>query len=127
MNKFTYFYSNGCIWLNNEYGEELETDGIYGPATKAALVRVLQKALGVTTDGVYGPQTKNAIKNLYRGNKGEDVSVLQGLLVCNGYSSAYVDGDFGNGTEKAVIAFQKKKGLYADGIAGKDTFTALCQ
>ena len=115
------------IWLNNDHSEQLDTDGIYGPATKAALVRVLQKALGVSVDGVYGPQTKNAIRNLYRGNKGEDVEALQGLLVCNGYSAAYVDGDFGAGTEAAVTAFQKKKGLYADGIAGKDTFTALCQ
>ena len=115
------------IWLNDSYGMNLEVDGIYGVATKGALVKVLQKALGVSVDGVYGPQTKGAIRNLYNYTEGEDVKALQGLLVCNGYSSAYVDGGFGAGTEAAVVAFQKKKGLYADGIAGKDTFTALCQ
>ena len=115
------------IWLNNNYNAGLDVDGGYGPLTKAALVRVLQEALGVSVDGVYGPETRGAVYNLYNGSEGQAVEALQGLLVCNGYASAYVDGGFGNDTEAAVIAYQKKRGLYADGVAGKDTFTALCQ
>lgn len=36
-----------------------------------------------------------------------------------------VDGRFGSGTEKAVIAFQKAHHLTADGIVGPQTWTAL--
>lgn len=114
-------------WLNNFYSSGLVVDGIYGIKTKAALVKVLQRALKVTVDGVYGPETNNAIKNLNKGSSGEAVKALQGLLVCNGYASAYVDGDYGVGTYNSVKAYQKSKKLYADGIAGKGTFSALCK
>ena len=115
------------IWLNDKYNAKLEVDGGYGPLTKAALVKVLQKALNVSVDGVYGPETNCAVENLYIGSEGQEVEALQGLLVCNGYKSAYVDGGFGNDTKAAVIAYQKKKKLVADGIAGKATFSALCK
>lgn len=114
-------------WLNNSYSAGLVVDGIYGVKTKAALVKVLQRALKVTIDGVYGPETNRAIKNLNKGSAGDAVKALQGLLVCNGYASAYVDGDYGDGTYNSVKAYQKSKKLLADGIAGKDTFSALCK
>ena len=115
-------------WLNKTYSAGLVVDGDYGPKTKKALVKVLQKALGVTVDGDYGPNTNAAVKkcNLKIGRTGEAVKALQGLLVCNGYTSAYVDGDYGNGTVNAVKSYQSKKGLEADGIAGPATFNALC-
>jgi len=64
---------------------------------------------------------------LQKGSKGEQVKTLQRLLIMLGYScgSAGVDGDFGNGTLNAVIAYQKANKLSADGIVGKDTWTAL--
>lgn len=114
-------------WLNKSYAAGLVVDGVYGAKTKAALVKVLQKALNVTVDGVYGNQTNNAVKNLKVGSSGDAVKALQGLLVCNGYTAAYVDGNYGTGTSNAVKSYQKKKGLYADGIAGKATFGALCR
>ena len=36
-----------------------------------------------------------------------------------------MDGVFGAGTKKAVIAFQKKNGLTADGVVGTATYRAL--
>lgn len=116
-------------WLNANYNSGLNVDNIYGKKTKEALVKALQKELGFTgkdVDGIFGKKTKAAVKNLRRGDKGDLVKVLQGLLVCNGYKGAYVDGDFGGGTESAVIQYQQKNGLDDDGIAGKDTFTELC-
>lgn len=114
-------------WLNKTYSAGLVVDGLYGSKTKAALIKVLQKAIGVTDDGVYGPKTKAAIKVLKKGCTGVEVKVLQGLLVCNGYTKAYVDGDFGVGTYDAVIAYQRKMNLKADGEAGRATFNALCK
>lgn len=113
-------------WLNDTYNAGLEVDGGYGPLTKAALIKVLQRGLGVGVDGGYGPQTHNAVRNLYVGDYGKEVEALQGLLVCNGYKDAYVDGGFGNDTKRAVLAYQRANGLYADGVAGKDTFDSLC-
>ena len=116
-------------WLNKSYNSGLEIDGKYGKLTKAALVKALQKNLGVNVDGKYGFFTNRAVKknNLRKGDKGEYVKVLQGLLVCNGYTDAYVDGSFGGGTDKAVRAYQKAQKLTVDGIAGSSTFKALCK
>lgn len=61
---------------------------------------------------------------LKKGCKGNDVCELQKLLNKNG-DNIIADGSFGSKTKAAVKAFQKKKRLKADGIAGKDTITAL--
>lgn len=114
-------------WLNKTYSAGLVVDGEYGSKTKSALVKALQKAIGVTADGVYGPKTNAAIKVLKMGSFGNAVKALQGLLVCNGYTKAYVDGDYGSGTYDAVVAYQKKMNLKPDGEAGKATFSALCK
>jgi hypothetical protein len=116
-------------WLNSNYSSGLNTDNIYGRKTKAALVKALQKEVGFTgkdVDGIYGEKTNAAIKNLRKGSNGALVKVLQALLVCNGYKAAYVDGDFGSGTEISVKDYQQKKRLSVDGIAGKNTFAKLC-
>ena len=58
------------------------------------------------------------------GSKGPDVEKLQRLLVAAGHA-VNVDGDFGARTEKAVKAFQRKRGLLADGRCGGKTWMAL--
>lgn len=58
------------------------------------------------------------------GSKGDAVATLQKRLNTYGHK-LNVDGDFGQGTENAVIAFQKSKGLVADGIVGDKTNAAL--
>ena len=55
------------------------------------------------------------------GAKGEEVKRLQQRLKDLGYLSGKVDGAFGGGTKRAVIAFQRRNGLDTDGVAGKDT------
>lgn len=59
-----------------------------------------------------------------RGSRNEDVETLQRQLAQAGYRVA-IDGDFGPGTEAAVLAFQAKAGLAADGIVGPATWRAL--
>lgn len=67
------------------------------------------------------------VKVLKKGAKGSNVKAMQILLMgygcyCGGYGA---DGIFGTGTESAVKAFQKAKGLTVDGICGPATWTKL--
>ena len=62
---------------------------------------------------------------LRQGSSGGEVKEVQRRLKNWGYYSGAVDGIFGSGTRKAVIAFQKKNALTADGIVGKATYKAL--
>lgn len=59
------------------------------------------------------------------GSSGEDVKTLQTKLKRWGYYTGSIDGVFGAGTKKAVIAFQNKNGLTPDGIVGAATLKAL--
>ena len=62
---------------------------------------------------------------LHNGSQGEKVRMLQQKLKTLGYYEAEVDGQFGPGTRDAVIAFQQKNGLDADGLAGEETQRVL--
>ena len=62
---------------------------------------------------------------LKRDSSGPQVETLQKRLIELGFDPKGVDGKFGSGTEAAVIAFQKSKGLDADGKVGPDTLAAL--
>ena len=64
---------------------------------------------------------------LRNGCEGEDVKQLQTDLIRLSYDCGKwgADGDFGDGTELAVKAFQRDHGLSADGIAGPKTLAAL--
>ncbi len=59
------------------------------------------------------------------GAKGEEVTKLQQRLKDLGYLNGKVDGKFGGGTKRAVIAFQRRNGLTTDGEAGADTLAKL--
>ena len=60
-----------------------------------------------------------------QGSTGSEVSKIQTKLKNWGYYSGSVDGIFGTQTKNAVIYFQKKNGLTADGIAGPATLKAM--
>ena len=62
---------------------------------------------------------------LRQGSTGGEVKEVQRRLKQWGYYTGAVDGIFGSGTKKAVISFQKKNGLTADGVVGKATYAAL--
>ncbi len=55
----------------------------------------------------------------------EEVLKLQERLKELGYYDDVVDGQFGQNTQDAVIAFQTKNGLDADGYAGEKTLAVL--
>ena len=118
-------------WLNDNYFAGLVVDGIYGAATKSALIHALQIELNINganldVDGIFGEKTKAEILCLWQGDTGKLVYILQGLLIAHSFTAGGFDGIFGACTKAAVIAFQYKYGLEPDGIAGKETFAALC-
>jgi peptidoglycan hydrolase-like protein with peptidoglycan-binding domain len=89
-----------------------------------------------TTPAATTPQTTTTAKptlrvtlpaggNLSTGDSGARVLVLQKALASLGYDPGTPDGDFGTGTEAAVIAFQKANGLTPDGIVGVKTAQAM--
>lgn len=68
------------------------------------------------------PSSSSSLK---RGAAGASVIELQRALAREGFDPGTVDGKFGPATERAVKAFQRARGLEADGIAGRMTQAAL--
>lgn len=119
-------------------------DGKFGPVTQAA-VKAFQRKHGLTVDGWAGPQTMAKLRaaaaprpapapstpvtsaggKLALGAKGDAVKELQQRLKSLGLYNGAIGGNFGPGTEAAVKAFQKMKGLTVDGWAGPQTMAAL--
>ncbi len=60
-----------------------------------------------------------------QGSRGSEVRQIQTKLKRWGYYNGSVDGIFGTQTRKAVVWFQQKNGLTADGIAGPATLKAM--
>lgn len=71
------------------------------------------------------PAEKQAMGILTVGAKGDEVTRMQQRLKDLGYLSGKVDGQFGGGTKRAVIAFQRRNGLDTDGVAGESTLAKL--
>ena len=119
-----------------------EITGNFGAKTETAVKR-FQEENGLTADGVAGAKTLNAIAAavarkggtsassssagtaLKLNSQGTKVSQLQTDLKQLGYYYAEITGNFGSKTEAAVKAFQKAKGLTADGVAGTRTLDAI--
>ncbi len=122
-------------------------DGDYGTMTVNA-VKAFEKKHGYTQDGIAdatvqkklysssalsangsssssSSSSTNTSDELKKGDRGDAVKTLQKRLKELGYYKSYVDGDFGNETVAAVKAFQKKNGLYQDGVAGSQTMKKL--
>jgi len=59
------------------------------------------------------------MNTLRKGSIGDSVKTLQRLL------GITADGKFGKGTKAAVIAYQQKHGLAADGVVGPATWASL--
>jgi len=62
---------------------------------------------------------------LVMGSTGDNVAALQKKLGEAGFATGETNGNFGKGTQDAVMAFQKSKKLQADGIVGPKTTAVL--
>ncbi|MHB1314658.1 MAG: M14 family zinc carboxypeptidase [Christensenellales bacterium] len=65
------------------------------------------------------------MRTLRIGMRGTDVMEIQALLRKLGYQPGPIDGYFGPQTQQAVMAFQRRFGLLADGIIGLNTYRIL--
>jgi peptidoglycan hydrolase-like protein with peptidoglycan-binding domain len=116
-------------------------DGIFGPATAAA-VEQFQSSQGLPATGSVDEATAKALADPKKpvgvqnpesgqgfaeyGEKGERVLALQNALVTAGIPlRGGVDGDFGGGTSAAVMEFQRQRGLPVTGKVDDATGTAL--
>lgn len=59
------------------------------------------------------------------GDKGDKVRYLQERLAAKGFLPGRIDGDFGDGTLRAVRQFQAANGLKVDGVVGDRTWAML--
>jgi N-acetylmuramoyl-L-alanine amidase len=114
-------------------------DGSFGPQTENAVMR-FQKRYGLTVDGLVGQSTLNKLQEVLRqtnsaddefplpdgvwgrGDKGEEVRMIQRALKHIHFDPKYVDGSYGPLTEDAVRRFQSMYAALADdGIYGPST------
>ena len=78
--------------------------------------------------GVTGPTDLNKFNLLQIDSKGPRVTEIQQLLKAlqkPEFDPGNIDGDFGQRTKNAVVAFQKSQKLQADGIIGPKTWVIL--
>lgn len=127
------FAQEMLIGLGYSCGEH-GADGVFGPATTAA-VQAFQAAAGLDTDG-HGPGPAPAGSAAWPGRyllvaspmmAGDDVREVQGKLSERGYGlgSGGVDGIYGPATESSVLGFQLNCMLQRDGVVGPVTWDAL--
>ena len=91
-------------------------DGSFGSKTREA-VRKFQSAYDLSADGSAGPDTMTALKNA--------VTTLQNDLARNGCYTGSIDSIYGNGTKKAVRAYQRTVGVTETGVSGPKTMVKL--
>ncbi|WP_371017811.1 peptidoglycan-binding protein [Pseudalkalibacillus sp. JSM 102089] len=122
----------------------VEATGYFGPVTEKA-VKDFQKAKKLQVTGTATKETMNALDGLTdkvesspstgedygdllkKGSTGSLVKELQSKLQAIGLYSGSLDGDFGNGTDRAVRNFQSRNKLTVDGVVGPATWEKLKQ
>jgi peptidoglycan hydrolase-like protein with peptidoglycan-binding domain len=103
-------------------------DGVYG-TDDATLVEEFQRSNSLAVDGIVGPQTWGALLRVVKpGDTGQHVRVLQVTLIVRGLigdGAGNRDGVYGDATQRVIRQFQSLAGLGADGEVGPQTWTAL--
>jgi peptidoglycan hydrolase-like protein with peptidoglycan-binding domain len=109
------------------YAARKEADGIFS-ANFVTAVCTVQRKLGLSPDGVIGPKTWAAIADhapTCSTSKNRTSAATCAIQILLGGLEA--DGIFGSKTKNAVAAYQKAKGLKADGICCPKTWEMLIE
>lgn len=85
---------------------------------------------GMHEDEPVPPEQYVFTRPMKKGSRGQDVVELKLLLIAHGYKDGITVNtaasvNYGSATRTLVTRFQKDNGLKADGIAGRNTITAL--
>jgi len=119
--------------LLRAHGHNLTVDGMFGPATEAA-VKAFQTSKGMTADGIMNAPTWSAlIIQVKKGSSGDAVRGVQEEFQFRAGEPGKglkVDGIFGPQTDSTVRGFQHALSLdipsvVVDGIVGPVTWQAL--
>ncbi|MDR0396091.1 MAG: peptidoglycan-binding protein [Oscillospiraceae bacterium] len=140
------YFSGSC---NGKFGDDTEAavrafqkrnaisaDGVAGGETQRVLYSGAARAAeSVSTSSFVNVSSASGASGstivaasgstLKKGMSGTAVKAMQTLLKNLGYITFAPDGVFGSGTEKAVMEFQSRNGLSADGKVGAATLSAL--
>ena len=120
-------------FLLRAHGHNLTVDGMFGPATEAA-VKAFQTSKGMTADGIMSAQTwLTLIIQAKKGSSGDAVRGVQEEFQFRAGEPGKglkVDGIFGPQTDSTVRGFQHALSLdvpsvVVDGIVGPVTWQAL--
>lgn len=149
------YYLNFIAFFNDAL-PEISVDGVFGPATRNAVL-AFQRYYGLTQDGIVGRDTWNRIQTVYQsiinnlpkeyqsyssliypgyvlsvGSTGKVVEQLQVYLRVIGQNNnsvpvINVDGSFGNATRNAVRSVQRLYGIEQTGVVGPETWNAIVE
>ena len=112
----------------------LSADGVAGAKTLAKIEDKKNSSSGSSSSNSSSGSSSSSSSSsmvldtsvtLMKNSSGDEVRKLQKMLASLGYYSGNQTGNFGDKTRDAVITFQKRMGLTADGVAGKRTLTAI--
>lgn len=92
---------------------------------KTRIVAVILLVLGVALAIPLATRSTANAEVIKQGSSGATVRTIQTKLKNWGYYTGSVDGIFGSKTKSAVMYFQRRNGLVADGIVGTKTAKAL--
>lgn len=109
------------------YGQNEQPRTTFGGTPTTAPAAPSAPAIKPNTQSVYHKSSsKYNVKLLYlqKGDRGRDVQILQELLKIRGYN-VETSGEFDTLTYNAVVDFQKKTKIDADGIVGSQTMEKL--
>ena len=114
------------VWIHDDAAADPELRYAIKPGalnTRSMMPEVTPEPPRYTYDGTSVPD--EVARTLNVGKVGQDVYWLQMKLKELGFYTGTVTGQYREGTQKAVSAYQRSRGLSIDGNAGKQTLNAL--
>ena len=114
------------VWIHDDAAADPELRYAVQPGAlnkKTMMPEVTPAPPVYSYDGTKAPDSVE--RNLSLGKEGQDVYWLQMKLKELGFYKGTVTGQYREGTQKAVAAYQRSRGLSEDGTAGKRTLETL--